>query len=176
MNIQTVKAVNLRLAPWRATYILRPDLRLLRDSLRDHGWIAPLIIRSIDSTIIDGNSRWLVAQDEPKLGIEIPTIWYDVDIADSMIMHIRLNRGRGNLVAKDLSHLIQNLLRTKKYDAEDIRVILKMSADEFDVLASGDLVKRRKMAAHTYSKAWVPVETSGAAEVANIEKPPTPDG
>lgn len=166
-------ATALRPAPWRTNYILRPDLKLLRQSLLDYGHAAPLIVRSEDSTIIDGFHRWLVADDDDML----PVTWVSCDEIDAMIMHVRLNRARGHIVNRYLSTLLRRVLRSRKYEGEEVRKKLGMSSDEFDVLADGTLIKIKKIAEHKYSKAWVPVETKGRAQAAPvpIERPPNAD-
>jgi ParB-like chromosome segregation protein Spo0J len=182
MNITTVKIENLRPADWRATYIFKPELRLLADSLADYGWTAPIVVRT-DGTIIDGFSRWLIAQSDPRLkkmfGGEVPVVWVDCDEAEAMIMHVRLNRARGQVIAKNLSRLLKRVARTGKWTEPDIQAAVRMSNDEFDTLIDGSLVKSRSLKEHEYSKAWVPVEAppAGAVLAGNIviERPPNAD-
>lgn len=171
-EIVTVQTENLRPAPWKATYILRPDLKLLEQTLLEDGIQYPIIAQRSTGYIIDGFARWLIAQkhEEP-----VPVMWRDLDEVDSMILHVRMNRGRGSVVAKDLSNLIQRALRSQKYEYDELREMLNMTVDEYDVLADGSLVKRKKAKEHKYSKAWVPVETSGYAEKPQIERPKTKD-
>lgn len=174
-NIEHVKVENLQPAKWRANYVLRPDYLLLRESMDSYGWLQPIIARSNDNTIIDGFHRWIVATEIDKLGEAVPVIWVKCDEIDAMVMHLRLNRARGALVPKFVSGTLRRILHSHKFEREELRKMLHMSPDEFDVLADGTLVKIRKVKEHKYSAAWVPVETKGQAQAMTIERPPTPD-
>lgn len=168
-----VKPENLKTPDWRATYIFRPDLKLLETSIQDAGRIFyPILVREEDDTIIDGHARWVVAQ---RLNIDCPVLYISCSESDAMVLHVRMNRARGSLVAKDLSNLVNLLLDEADYDDEEIRLMLGMTYDEFEVLVDGSLVKRKAMKEHKYSKAWVPVETKGSAEAIKIERPKTSD-
>ena len=169
-----LKVDNVRPAPWKSTYILKPDLTLLTDSIAERGMMYPIVVQENGMYIIDGFARWLAAQ---KLGLyTLDSIIMDYDETDSMILHVELNRARGSLVAKDLSNLVKRCLRSGKYEPEDLRKKLHMTQDEFQVLADGSLVRRKKVKEHTFSKAWVPVETSGLGTAGpEIERPRTPD-
>ena len=45
-----------------------------------------------------------------------------------------------------------------------------MTYDEFDVLLDGTLIKMRKIKQHTYSPAWVPIESKNGEDL-HIERP-----
>lgn len=177
-----VKVENLRPAPWRATYIFKPNLRLLGDALTDYGFIFPIVART-DGTIIDGFARWLAVQSDPRLvkkfRSEVPVVYVDCDEAEAMIMHIRLNRARGQVMAKPLSNLLKRIARSGKWTDDDLQAALRMVNDEFDTLIDGSLIKARSLKEHEYSKAWIPIEAPPAGAVVageiTIERPPNPD-
>lgn len=180
MNIQEVRLDSLRPADWRTTYVLRPDMQLLKASMLDAGWLAPILVRSADSTIIDGFHRWVVAQDKKflkKFGSLIPVIFVDVDELNAMVLHVRMNRARGQVVAKFFSNLLRDLVRSGKYDENDLAELLVMSPDEIDLMLDGSIIKRRNIKEHTYSNAWIPIEAPPAEEALriSIERPLTPD-
>jgi hypothetical protein len=80
-------------------------------------------------------------------------------------------------VAKPVSSIIRNLVKSKKYCKEDFEEILQMRHDEFHLMLDGSLLKHRKISEHNYSRAWVPVEADPKAteiQVA-IERPPNAD-
>jgi ParB-like chromosome segregation protein Spo0J len=174
---------NIRPAPWRATYIFKPDLKALGMAISDYGWVSSVLVRREDSTIIDGHARWIVAQSNKDVlardaGI-LPVTFVDCDEADAMIMHIRLNRIRGFVVAKPTSRLIKRVIASKKYSEEEVQSALGMSNDEFDLLIDGSLIKTKKLAEHKYSNAWIPVEAPPpeatiAGEI-KIERPANAD-
>ncbi len=167
-----VKPENVKTPEWRTTYILRPDLKLLEETIKDVGILYPLLVREEDSTIIDGHARWVVAQ---RLNIECPVKYVSCTKADAMILHVRMNRARGAVVAKDFSLLLDTLVDEPDYSPDELRLMLGMTVDEFEVLVDGTLVKRRNLKEHKYSNAWVPVETSGTTERIAIERPKTAD-
>ncbi len=175
MNIEYIKTENIKPAPWKATYIFRPELKLLEESIASYGILTPLIIRSEDSTIIDGFARWVVAQRNPSIRDNIPATFVSANDSDAMILHVRLNRARGFVVAKDLSNIVAQLFELADYTPIQIQQAFNMTTDEFEAIADGTLIKKRKIKEHKYSNAWVPVETNGPTEKISIERPPNPD-
>jgi ParB-like chromosome segregation protein Spo0J len=173
---------NVQPASWKTTYIFKPEMKLLTESVLDYGWIAPIVVRKEDSTIIDGFSRWVISQDKRIVkrdkGI-IPVTFVDCDEVDAMIMHVRLNRAKGSTIAKPLSRLLKRIIASKKYDESIIQEALRMTDEEFDLLVDGSLIKTRKLKEHKYSNAWVPVEAPPPdAQIAGeitIERPPNAD-
>lgn len=181
MKIDLVDINSIRPANWRATHILLPDLKLLTASMLEAGWLSPVVARVADRTIVDGFARWLVPQNSKefvkKYGDKVPVVWVDIDEIDAMVLHIRMNRARGILVAKFLSPLVQEILASKKYARTELAKMLKMTGDELDLLTAGTLIKQRNIKEHQYEKAWVPVEVPAGSIQTNIvlERPPNPD-
>lgn len=182
MKIVEVPIGSIRPADWRATHVLKPDMKLLAQSMIAFGWVAPIIVRQKDSRIIDGYHRWVIAQNDREFARKhgaktVPVIFYDVDSIDAMVMHIALNRSRGQLVARHLSPLVKSILKTKKYSEADMRRMLTMSRQELDTLLDGTLFKQRKVEDYEYSKAWVPVEVPAGQTIdsVKIELPPNAD-
>lgn len=181
MNINYVSVNDLKEAPWRATHVLKPDMHVLAESLIDYGWIAPIIVNQKTSEIIDGYHRWFLSQTDKTLrkrdkGI-IPVQFVKCGEVEAMLMHLRLNRGRGEVLAKHMSHIVKDALRSRKYKEDDLVRMLRMSTDELDLMIDGTLIKTKKVAEHKYSKAWVPVEAPAniKEQVGFIERPSTPD-
>jgi hypothetical protein len=190
-NIEHVPFDAIRPAEWRTTYTFRPDMKLLTQSLIDLGWVQPIIVRKQDATIIDGFARWACAQNSKPIYKRdkkmVPVVWVDCDEVDAMIHHVRLNRARGNVIAKPLSRVLRQCLASGKYDPEVLRASLGMTADEFDMLRAPHLLVAKNMKEHTYSRAWIPIEAPPVAEVISgrkvspaaldieIERPPNPD-
>lgn len=176
---------NTTLENWKAlkpssfktvNHVLAPDYRLLKESLEKFGWLVPIVVRKEDSTIIDGYHRWVLAANDPKaLGEEIPVSWVSCDQVDAMVLHVVLNRSKGSILNRDLSVLLKQIQRSKKYEEEELRLLFRMSHDEFDILRDGTLLKHKNIKRHEYSKAWVPIETSGTSEPIKIERPPNED-
>jgi ParB-like chromosome segregation protein Spo0J len=182
MNIEPVSGGLLRPATWRSTYILKPDQKVLVKSMVEFGWLSPLVVNARDNMLIDGHERWMIAANEQAIverdGGMVPVQWVDCDEIDAMLMHVRLNRGRGLLYAKPLSGLLRKVVRSAKYDEAELRQILGMQREEYNLLLETGLLKTRKISEHTYSRAWVPVEASPGASTApmvSIERPPNND-
>jgi hypothetical protein len=180
MNIEYVSGGSLREAPWRSTYVLKPDQRLLSASLLAYGWVSPLLVQ-VGGTIIDGHERWKIAASNSEIvqrdsGL-IPVIWADCDEVEAMIMHVRVNRAKGIMHAKSLSNLIRRILRSKAYDEAELKTLFGMSKEEMELLSAGSFLKKKKVAEHQYSKAWVPVEAAAGAVApsVSIERPPNAD-
>lgn len=161
-TVETVHIDSLRPARWAASHLLRPDERLLVQSMTDWGWLQPLVVRAEDRTIIDGNLRWVMAKEQKSVmatvGDQVPVVWVTCDEVDAMVMHIRLNRAKGMQVATKLSSLLKWLIVSKKYDRRKIQNLLVMTNEEYDVLAEGLYLKKKSIKEHTYSRGWVPVE------------------
>lgn len=180
MNIDYVDVKNVKPAEWRVTYAVTPDLTSIKRSLDDFGWLYPIIVRKQDFTIIDGFHRWMLASEDKALLVKgkIPVQWIDCSEITAMAMHIKINRSRGNVVAKYLSSTILNMVRMQG-DAESVRLMLGMKPSEFDILIQPELIKSKKLAEHSYSRAWVPVEVPAGAAITvpdiEFERPPTPD-
>jgi ParB-like chromosome segregation protein Spo0J len=181
LNIEMVPINSVRPATWRATHVLKPDMKVLSKSMVDFGWLGPIVVRRKDSTIIDGFHRWVIAQDaefrKVHKGDLIPVMFVEVDEVDARLMHVRLNRGRGGVVARFLALLLQDVFASRKYSNLEIRRMLGMSNEEIALLEEGSLLKHRKIDEYEYSKAWVPVEVPVAAKQQEmvIERPPNPD-
>ena len=60
-NIEMVPLSELQVAPFKATYMLRPDLLALSRSLMDFGFMLPIVVQKDTNIIIDGNERFLLA-------------------------------------------------------------------------------------------------------------------
>lgn len=181
MNLAVRRVNELRPAPWATSHVLRPDERMLIDSLVAHGWLMPLVVTR-DGTVVDGNQRLRLLSSDKKvaaaLGDEVPVNVVDVDEADAMVMHMRLNRGRGMVVAKRVSGLIHEVLASRKYDPGTLRVMLCMTSEEFDVLHDAHYVKMKAVSQHRYSRAWVPIEAPKPGQVVSgmeYEYPVNPD-
>lgn len=180
-KIDYVPFEELNIAPFKATYILRPDLLTLAKSLIDFGFIVPLIVQSGTNIVIDGNERVSLSKInkhvKSAIGEMCPVIYVECDSLEAQMMHLRLNRSKGSLLAKPTSNIIRNLIKSKKYCKEDFEELLQMKHDEFYLLVDGSLLKHRKISEHTYSRAWVPVEADPKATElpVSIEKPPNSD-
>lgn len=180
-KIDYVPFAELNIAPFKATYILRPDLLTLAKSLIDFGFIIPIIVQKDTNIVIDGNERVSLAKINKyvknAVGESCPVVYVECDSFEAQMMHLRLNRSRGSLLAKPTSNIIRNFIQSKRYCKEDLDEFLQMKHDEFYLLLDGSLLKHRKISEHSYSRAWVPVEADPRATDSSIaiEKPSNSD-
>lgn len=180
-DVEWVDGNDLSPAPWRSVYVLRPDLEVLQRSMVDYGWLQPIVVRRANNTIIDGHHRWEIAGFtkfvKEKHDGRVPVHYVDCGDVEARLMHLRLNRGRGNVTAKKMSQILRDVKMSGLYEEKRIRRMLVMTPDEYDVMIDGTLVKSRKVGDHKYSSAWVPVEAPATAtETASvIERPPNAD-
>lgn len=178
-EIAYVSPNSLSLAPWRTTYTLSPDLAVLARSIHKYGILTPIIVRQTGMTIIDGHERCLLAMNNhtvrESVGETIPALILQCTEAEAMILHVQMNRGRGTVVSKKLSSLVRKLLLSGAADESELMGALNMTADEFDLLVDGTIIKHRAIKDHLYSRAWVPIESATKVEEPAIEKPPNDD-
>ena len=166
--MQMLPINQLKPYPLSTTYLVRSDFRSLSESVRQFGLMNPIVVRESTNEVIDGKYRLSILH---SAGVkEVPCTVVDLSEDASMVLHIQLNRYRSEVIAKDLSGLIQRLVDSGVYSEDQLMVQLGMTADEFNILESGTLIRQRNIPEHTYSKAWVPVE-SDSAEDFKIERP-----
>lgn len=164
VNVLKMPIRDIQVAGWgmSACYLVKPDYKKLKASIERYGILSPVVLNS-DNSIIDGHQRIEIASE---LGLDwVPVTFVNVDRDEAIILHIDLNRYRGVIIAKFLSNLIQLILREGNYEMEELRERLGMSEDEFYILAEGSLVKMRKIKQHSYSPAWVPIESSFSEDI-----------
>jgi len=181
MKIEFVNVEELHKPDWHATHILRPDLLVLSMSLLNNGFLLPIIVQDKTKIIIDGYHRWMLAKElkdlNKKINNLIPVNFVECDSLEARMMHLQLNRSRGNLLAHKVSPIIIDLFNSGKYTEKDFDRLLTMKQDELEVLFDGTILKQRKISEHKYSRAWVPIEApAGTVETPpTIERPPNGD-
>ena len=181
-KLHTFDAESLHVPEWNATYILRPDLLVLANSMMESGMLCPMVVQSKGMFVIDGTQRLKIIRGNKHLTEKfkegIPVQLVDCGITEAMALHVQMNRGRGNMVAHKLSQIVKQLKRSGYFEIEDFERHFNMKGDELELMLDGSIIKHRKVPNHRYSRAWVPIEAPvGAVEEKSqsIEKPPTPD-
>lgn len=181
INIEYVDPKLLSVPGWRATYVLRPEMLIISASLSQFGFIEPIHARRETGEIIDGSERYLLATNIPQIlelsEGKIPVLYHDVDSLDAMMLHLRLNRGRGTTLVTKTSDIVRRVKRSGKYGPRDFDEMLCMRTEELSLMLDGSLFKTRKIKEHNYSKAWVPIEAPASSQDSGmvIERPPNPD-
>lgn len=182
MKLHRFETGSLHVPEWNSTYILRPDLLVLANSLMEYGMLSPMIVQSSGMFVIDGSQRLKAICGNKHLNENfkdgIPVHLIDCGTTEAMALHVQLNRGRGNMVAHKLSQIVKQLKRSGYFEIEDFERRFNMKGDELELMLDGSIIKYRKVPNHRYSRAWVPIEApAGVVEEKSqsIEKPPTPD-
>lgn len=181
IDIQYININDLKVPEWRATYTLRPDLMVISASLIDYGFIEPIHVRKQNLEIIDGSERVLLARNIKQISSsmngKIPAIVHDIDSLEAMMLHLRLNRGRGEIVARPMSRIVRKLIQSRKFSDQEIKRVLSMKNNELDLMVDGSIFKTRNISEHNYSRAWVPVEAPPGTidNGPTIERPPNAD-
>ena len=180
MNLELIRPESLAFAPWRATHTLKPDLSLLVDSISDYGLLSPIVVQKSTNLVIDGHHRLIaISLSKSLTKMFSPGVFcnvVEVDDIDAMVMHIRLNRARGTIVAKHMSSIVKSLNQSRKYSIDEIDKLFNMVLPESELMLDGSLLKMRKTKEHIYSPAWVPIEApaSVSGQVV-VERPPNQD-
>ena len=160
--------------------MLKPDLKLLIESLHQYGLIQPIVVRKQNNQIIDGHHRFIALQSDKSLLAadkgKVPVVMIDCSEIQAMLMHISLNRAKGDIVLHHLSRLVKQIKQSGVLNLYEMEQALGMTSMELDALLDGPLIKSRKVSEHQYSKAWIPVEAKTAPDsYMSFEKPPNPD-
>jgi ParB-like chromosome segregation protein Spo0J len=139
--------------PWNPNKVAKPEMDLLRTSIRKSGFCFPLIVIRESETrymIVDGFHRQLIAK-EFKMK-QVPVVILDEPISELMACTIRFNRAKGTHQIDQMSNIVKDLVELGN-DDKNISTNLGMDADEVLRLKQNsgvaDLFKH-----HDYSKAW----------------------
>jgi len=125
-----VKLEYLKPNPWNPNKVAKPEMELLRTSIRKSGFCFPLVVMKESDTsymIVDGFHRHLIAKE---FGMEyVPVVVLDESLDEYMNATIRFNRAKGTHQIIDMSKLVLDLVRMGKTD-EEIATNLGMDSDE----------------------------------------------
>jgi ParB-like chromosome segregation protein Spo0J len=127
---ELVKLEHLKPNPWNPNRVAKPEMDLLRRSIRKSGFCFPLVvIKESDAsyTIVDGYHRHLLAKE---FGMEyVPVVILDDDISELMSATIRFNRAKGTHQIDRMSNIVVELTQLGLDDVE-VAKNLGMDADE----------------------------------------------
>jgi hypothetical protein len=138
-----------------------PELELIKISLLEDGWTAPIVIDD-DGEIIDGYHRWIATKTDPRVyrltaGLVPTVLLKPKDAASKMMATIRHNRARGTHTVLAMSKIIQTMVETEKLPMGEICERLQMEPDEVIRLAIRQGIPQTAIIAATgWSKEWTP--------------------
>jgi hypothetical protein len=162
-QIEWRNAAGLKANDYNPNSVFRPEMLLLERSIMLCGWIQPVLI-SDDGTIIDGYHRVLLCRESKgmrdRYAGQVPCVVMKASRGDAMLLTIRMNRAKGTHVALRMSAIVRELVNDLAYSPEEIAIEIGATAAEVTLLLQEGVFKARKSEAHSYSKAWYPVETN----------------
>ena len=125
-----VRLDQLKPNPWNPNKVAKPEMELLKVSIKKSGFCFPLVVMKESETsymIVDGFHRHLVAKE---FGMEyVPVVVLNESLDEYMNATIRFNRAKGTHQIIDMSKLVLDLVRLGKTD-EEIATNLGMDSDE----------------------------------------------
>lgn len=152
-----------------------PEMKLLKESVRQDGWLFPIAALPKDvhiegltdneslnkMTIIDGFHRYTTS-GEPEI-YELTRGYVPVVFpmgADHIATTVRMNRVKGTHTVIGMADIVK-ILFNQGHDAEYIMKHYGMEAEEVIRLANRvGIPKSEIIQSSSYSKAWVPGETN----------------
>ena len=136
-SIERIPIDDLRPDPANPRRISEEELDALERSIREFGFVQPVLARREDATVIGGHQRLVAAR---RLGLEsVPVIWLDISAEEGRLLGLALNRVSGEwdepLLARLLAELQGSLDLTLSGFSED---------ELSDLLRSIDARERRE--------------------------------
>ncbi|MBK1719213.1 ParB N-terminal domain-containing protein [Thiocystis violacea] len=150
-----VPLAQLKPNPWNPNKVAKPELELLKRSIRKSGFCFPIVViqDGPDSyMIVDGFHRHIVAQ-QLKMR-EVPVVILDDPPEELMAATIRFNRARGTHQIDQMSHIVGDLVQMGLTDSE-VAKNLGMDADEILRLKQNTGIAELFLD-HQWSTAWEP--------------------
>jgi len=166
LEIEYIKIDDLKLSEYNPRVIDENNLKNLKESLRIHGWLSPLVINSNPkrkNILISGHQRIKVAEE---LGMkEVPVIRKDLNLTQEKALNLALNKIGGEFEEDKLIELLsqinnenEDLLASTGFDTTEINYLLgireqskedifaKSNEDDFEQgnkygIKIGDIVK-----------------------------------
>jgi DNA modification methylase len=114
LTVEQVPLDQLRPDPANPRRIGDDELDSLERSLRQFGFVQPVLARREDSTVIGGHQRLLVAR---RLGLTtVPVTWLDLSVEQSRLLNLALNKVSGSWDDALLARLLADLQASPEVD------------------------------------------------------------
>jgi DNA modification methylase len=130
LTIEQVAIDQLRPDPANPRRISEDELDSLERSLRQFGFVSPVLARREDRTVIGGHQRLLAAR---RLGLTtVPVTWLDISVEQSRLLNLALNKISGSWDDALLARLLADLgatpdldLTLSGFDEDEIKDLLR---------------------------------------------------
>lgn len=149
MQIEHVDIERLRPDAGNPRRISDADLESLTCSVREYGFVQPVLARAEDSTVIGGHQRLLAAR---RLGMKtVPVIFLDLGIEQARLLNLALNKISGAWDEEMLARMMADLqpiagidLRLSGFSEDELAKLMKSldvrekreQVEDFDVEAA----------------------------------------
>ncbi|MGD0019588.1 MAG: ParB N-terminal domain-containing protein [Candidatus Limnocylindrales bacterium] len=114
LTVEQVAIDQLRPDPANPRRISDEELEALERSLRQFGFVQPVLARREDRTVIGGHQRLVAAR---RLGlITVPVTWLDLTVDQSRLLNLALNKISGTWDEQLLARLLADLQSSPEVD------------------------------------------------------------
>jgi ParB-like chromosome segregation protein Spo0J len=114
LEVEEVPIDRLRPDPVNPRRISDPELDALERSLRECGFVEPVVARREDRTVIGGHQRLLAGR---RLGLAtVPVVWLDISVEQARLLGLALNKISGTWDDARLARLLADLQTTPDVD------------------------------------------------------------
>lgn len=130
LSVEQVALDSLRPDPANPRRISEDELDALERSLRQFGFVQPVLARREDRTVIGGHQRLVAAR---RLGLTtVPVTWLDVSVEQARLLGLALNKISGSWDDALLARLLADLQATPDVDLslsgfgeDEVRTLLR---------------------------------------------------
>jgi DNA modification methylase len=114
LSVELVPIDDLRPDPANPRRISEEELDALERSLRQFGFVQPVLARRYDGTVIGGHQRLVAAR---RLGLtSVPVTWLDISVEQARLLGLALNKISGSFDDALLARLLADLQATPELD------------------------------------------------------------
>jgi DNA modification methylase len=139
LSVESVPIDDLRPDPANPRWIGNEELDALERSLREFGFVQPVLARREDRTVIGGHQRLIAAR---RLGMmSVPVTWLDISVEQARLLGLALNKISGSFDDALLARLLADLQAGPELDL----TLSGFAEDEVrDLLRSLDAREKRE--------------------------------
>jgi DNA modification methylase len=129
LSIEHIPIEKLRPDPFNPRRISDAELEALTRSIREFGFVQPVIARRGDCTVVGGHQRLIAAR---KLGyITVPVVFVDLSLEQARLLNLALNKISGDWDEELLAQLLSDLsageadLSLSGFDDDEVKNLLR---------------------------------------------------
>lgn len=156
-KLQWVKRETLKANTYNPNHVARPEMKLLKTSILEAGWIAPIVART-DGEIVDGYHRWLASADKEVAALTdgyVPVVFLNRSPSQQRMDTIRINRARGSHAVLSMARIAGELIEMGISETE-LQERLGMDEEEVERLLDNSGMTVRVGSKVDFGKSWKP--------------------